>query len=88
MNKKFDQVDKIKNDLLKDIEENSIIMFYLDSKGRITVISSGSLSQSQVKIAERMMASVEPSFILLLILKIEILLIKMQEFIYRFFSKK
>ena len=88
MKRPDEKINEIKNNILEDIENNSIIMFYLDPEGRITVISSGNLSKCQIKVAERMLSSIEPSIILSIVLKIEILLVKFQEFLYRLFAKK
>lgn len=88
MKRTDEKINEIKNNMLEDIENNSAIMFYLDSEGRMTVVSSGNLSKSQIKIAERMLSSIEPSIILAIVLKIEILIVKFQEFLYRLFAKK
>jgi len=79
--------DKEKERILNQIQNDSIIMFYLDSSGKMTIISSGELSKTQIKISENILSVIEPSFILTVVLFIEIILIKLQERISLWFRK-
>ena len=79
--------EKEKERILNQIQNDSIIMFYLDSSGKMTIISSGELSKTQIKISENILSVIEPSFILTVVLFIEIILIKLQERISLWFRK-
>ena len=79
--------DKEKERILHQIQHDSIIMFYLDSSGKMTIISSGELSKTQLKISENVLSVIEPSIILSIVLFIEITLIKLQEKILSWFRK-
>lgn len=80
--------DNTLKNIIEEIEHNSIVMFYLDQKGRVTVLSSGNLSKKQKKISERMLTSIEPSIILSLVFLVEISIIKFQEFINRIITRR
>lgn len=79
--------EKEKERILNQIQHDSIIMFYLDSSGKMTIISSGELSETQIKISENVLSVIEPSIILSIVLFVEITLIKIQEKVLSWFRK-
>ena len=69
-----DEIDNVSEFIKKDIEKNSGIMFYVGYSGDVIMLTTGSLSKKQQKIAERMLISAgNHSFVLRLVISLEIL---------------
>lgn len=68
------EIDNVSDFIKKDIEKNSGIMFYVGYSGDVIMLTTGSLSKKQQKIAERMLISADNhSFVLRLVISLEIL---------------
>ena len=85
MKKEDKNFNEAKQIILDDIQKEGIIMLYLHSNGDITTITSGNLTKKQIKIAERLVAAIEPSLILSIIFFIEIIFVKIQDLFVRSF---
>ena len=68
------EIDSVSEFIKNDIEKYSGIMFYVGYSGDVIMLTTGSLSKKQQKIAERMLISADNhSIVLRLVISLEIL---------------
>lgn len=73
--------------LINDLKDNGAMLIYLDNKGNITLLTTGDITKIQTNIAEKMLAAARPSFVLGLILFVEINIIRFEDKVSAFLRK-
>ena len=58
----LNEIDNVSEFIKNDIQNYSGIMFYVGYSGDVIMLTTGSLSKKQEKIAERMLISADNSF--------------------------
>ena len=70
----LNEIDDVSDFIKNDIQNYSGIMFYVGYSGDVIMLTTGSLSKKQEKIAERMLISADNhSIVLRLVINLEIL---------------
>ena len=87
MKDKDESVDKIQEQVINDIKESGAILVYVNTSGNITILTSGKITKPQSKTAERMLITINPSFILRIVLWLEIFFVKFEDIVSEFFRK-
>ncbi|MAJ89948.1 MAG: hypothetical protein CMD08_01560 [Flavobacteriales bacterium] len=71
---KLNEIDSVTEFIRNDIENYSGIMFYVGYSGDVIMLTTGSLSKKQQKVAERMLISADNhSIVLRIVINLEIL---------------
>lgn len=80
-------MNEIQQQVISDIKESGAILIYINTNGNITLLTSGKITKPQSKSAERMLITVNSSFVLRIILWAEITFVKIEDAVVRFFRK-
>ena len=80
-------INEIQEQVINDIKESGAILVYINANGHITLLTSGDITKSQSKTAERMLITLNPSIILRCILWLEISFVKLGDIVSEFFRK-
>jgi len=87
LNEKENVIEEIQKQVINDIKENGIILICVNSKGDITLVTSGEITKPQSKVAEQMLITMDPSFVLKTILWLEATFLKLEVAVSDFLSK-
>ena len=80
-------INEIQKQVINDIKESGAILIYVNADGDITLLTSGNITKQQTKTAERMLITMNPSFILQIVLWLEIVFVKLEDTVSRFLRK-
>ena len=80
-------INEIQKQVINDIKESGAILIYVNADGDITLLTSGNITKPQTKTAERMLITMNPSFILQIVLWLEIVFVKLEDTVSRFLRK-
>ena len=80
-------INVIQKQVINDINESGAILLYVNADGDITLLTSGNITKQQTKTAERMLITMNPSFILQIVLWLEIVFVKLEDTVSRFLRK-
>ena len=84
---KDEDINEIQQQVINDIKESGAILIYVNTSGDITLLTSGNITKRQSKTAERMLITINPSFVLQITLWLEIAFVKLEDMFSRFFRK-
>ena len=87
MEDKDKDINEVQKQVINNIEENGAILVYVNTSGDITLLTSGKITKSQSKTAERMLITINPSLILRTILWLEVTFVKLEDIVSEFFRK-
>ena len=84
---KDEDVNEIQKQVINDIKESGAILIYVNTSGDITLLTSGKITELQSKTAERMLITIDPSFVLHITLWLEITFVKLEDAVSGFLRK-
>lgn len=87
MSDKEKDINEIQKQIINDIEESGAILIYVNTGGDITLLTSGKITRLQSKTAERMLITIDPSFVLQITLWLEVTFVKLEDAVSGFFRK-
>ena len=87
MEDKDKDINEVQKQVIDDIKESGAILVYVNTSGDITLLTSGKITKPQSKTAERMLITINPSFILRTVLWLEIAFVKLEDAVSEFFRK-
>ena len=87
MEDKDKDINEVQKQVISDIKESGAILVYVNTSGNITLLTSGKITKPQSKTAERMLITINPSFILRTVLWLEIAFVKLEDAVSEFFRK-
>ena len=80
-------INEIQQQVINDIKESGAILIYVNTSGDITLLTSGEITKQQSRTAERMLITIDPSFVLQITLWLEITFVKLEDLVSSFFRK-
>ncbi len=80
-------INEIQQQVINDIKESGAILIYVNTSGDITLLTSGKITKQQSRTAERMLITINPSFVLQITLWLEITFVKLEDVVSSFLRK-
>ena len=87
MKDKDEDTNEVQNQIVNNIKESGAILVYVNTKGNITLLTSGKITKPQSLTAERMLITINPSLILRIVLWLELTFVKLEDIVLEFFRK-